>query len=232
MSSITACPQCQTRFRVTEEQLQMRNGNVRCGRCAHVFNALESLIEASPQLPEETPAPAQLPGLAEQAQETLPAWQMPVTPEPEALQQETPPPGTSDDDTEPLFELEITQPESLPGTEEALFELEITQPEAPADAAWLPEFIPKPFPRMKQPRLSPLRNMLSRHSTNCYHRPSSQSQSQSQSQKVKLKPNPAWYVSSRRPHSFNPRFPRQAPNMPRPPSPGVPGHGLWLVCYC
>lgn len=50
MSRTTVCPQCQTRFRVTEEQLQARKGDVRCGRCSHVFNARETLQE-------ETPAP-------------------------------------------------------------------------------------------------------------------------------------------------------------------------------
>jgi predicted Zn finger-like uncharacterized protein len=41
MSGITACPQCQTRFRVTTEQLQARSGEVRCGRCQHIFNAYQ-----------------------------------------------------------------------------------------------------------------------------------------------------------------------------------------------
>lgn len=145
MSSITACPQCQTRFRVTEEQLQIRNGNVRCGRCAHVFNALESLIEESPPLPEEilpAPVPAQPPGLAEQAQETFPAGHTPVTPEREALQQEAPPPEAVDAG-EPLFDPEIIHPEIPPEAEEALFEFEITRPETPADAAQPAEFFPE-----------------------------------------------------------------------------------------
>lgn len=53
MTRITACPQCQTRFRVTAEQLEARNGNVRCGRCSHVFNAYDTLAE-------EEPAPAEV----------------------------------------------------------------------------------------------------------------------------------------------------------------------------
>lgn len=45
MTHITACPRCQTRFRVTNEQLQARHGDVRCGRCHHIFNARETLLE-------------------------------------------------------------------------------------------------------------------------------------------------------------------------------------------
>ena len=46
------CPNCQTIFRVTPEQLKARAGKVRCGQCQTVFNALDSLIEekvAEPQ---------------------------------------------------------------------------------------------------------------------------------------------------------------------------------------
>lgn len=33
----TRCPHCQTRFRVSPEQLQLRQGSVRCGSCREVF---------------------------------------------------------------------------------------------------------------------------------------------------------------------------------------------------
>ncbi len=36
---ITQCPFCQTRFRLSQEQLQAAAGNVRCGACLRVFNA-------------------------------------------------------------------------------------------------------------------------------------------------------------------------------------------------
>lgn len=42
---LTRCPNCETAFRVTPEQLKARQGQVRCGACQHVFNALESLVE-------------------------------------------------------------------------------------------------------------------------------------------------------------------------------------------
>ena len=39
------CPNCQTCFKVTDEQLKLYSGKVRCGCCAFVFNALNHLIE-------------------------------------------------------------------------------------------------------------------------------------------------------------------------------------------
>ena len=39
----TCCTHCGTRFWVTSAQLQARSGQVRCGRCQQVFNALETL---------------------------------------------------------------------------------------------------------------------------------------------------------------------------------------------
>ena len=35
---ITECPNCDTRFRVTESQLQIAGGRVRCGACLVVFD--------------------------------------------------------------------------------------------------------------------------------------------------------------------------------------------------
>ncbi|MDD2700627.1 MAG: DUF3426 domain-containing protein [Sideroxydans sp.] len=52
MSEITLCPQCATRFKVSDEQLEAHDGLVRCGRCQNVFNARDYLQqdEPSPQL--------------------------------------------------------------------------------------------------------------------------------------------------------------------------------------
>ncbi len=66
----TRCPECETTFRVTDEALKKANGQVRCGRCASVFNAYAELqdsanvsdlqspplgAEASTQQPEPAP---------------------------------------------------------------------------------------------------------------------------------------------------------------------------------
>jgi predicted Zn finger-like uncharacterized protein len=41
----TRCPQCETVFRVSEEQLALADGQVRCGECDCIFNARDTLIE-------------------------------------------------------------------------------------------------------------------------------------------------------------------------------------------
>ncbi|GAB1232588.1 hypothetical protein UT4_10540 [Ferrigenium sp. UT4] len=50
--AVTQCPACATRFNVSEAQLEVRDGMVRCGRCETVFNARDHLLpdEPSPQL--------------------------------------------------------------------------------------------------------------------------------------------------------------------------------------
>jgi predicted Zn finger-like uncharacterized protein len=53
----TRCPHCQTRFRITTQQLQLRNGTVRCGACRALFNASEYLADQDHQ-PELVSAPA------------------------------------------------------------------------------------------------------------------------------------------------------------------------------
>lgn len=43
MSLVTRCPRCKTLYRVAPAQLQARAGQVRCGRCMHVFDGFEAL---------------------------------------------------------------------------------------------------------------------------------------------------------------------------------------------
>src|SRR6266852_5653812 len=43
VSMVTRCPACATAFRVTEPQLRARAGQVRCGRCGALFDALAAL---------------------------------------------------------------------------------------------------------------------------------------------------------------------------------------------
>lgn len=43
MALITRCPHCATTFRITPLHLQAHGGDVRCGRCAQVFNAFSTL---------------------------------------------------------------------------------------------------------------------------------------------------------------------------------------------
>jgi predicted Zn finger-like uncharacterized protein len=45
---VTKCPACDTVFRVTPDQLQAREGKVRCGRCMTVFDAAKALATVAP----------------------------------------------------------------------------------------------------------------------------------------------------------------------------------------
>lgn len=64
MNAITRCPECDTRFRVSQPQLEAHHGTVRCGHCHATFNAMQHLHDdgPDPQLPLpidlETPAAA------------------------------------------------------------------------------------------------------------------------------------------------------------------------------
>jgi predicted Zn finger-like uncharacterized protein len=50
----TRCPACKTVFRVTAEQLAMRDGRVRCGHCKTVFDGRAELVRvAESRLPED-----------------------------------------------------------------------------------------------------------------------------------------------------------------------------------
>lgn len=68
--AITQCPECATRFRVSDEQLAAHDGMVRCGRCSNVFNAAEKLHNGQPNpqldlpiaMPEEAPVTGHISG--------------------------------------------------------------------------------------------------------------------------------------------------------------------------
>ncbi len=47
ISLVTCCPACAATFYVTPDQLSAHHGEVRCGKCSHVFNALDRLSELS-----------------------------------------------------------------------------------------------------------------------------------------------------------------------------------------
>ncbi len=58
MSLVTTCPACSTAFRVTPEQLSAHRGDVRCGQCQHIFNALQKLEEV--EFPVNASSPASI----------------------------------------------------------------------------------------------------------------------------------------------------------------------------
>src|SRR6056297_233201 len=72
----TQCPNCQTRFRVTDEQLGIAKGKVRCGNCMNVFNAIEHQIvpgsgektrpSSQPAKPTDDPSSSKSSGVSEE----------------------------------------------------------------------------------------------------------------------------------------------------------------------
>jgi predicted Zn finger-like uncharacterized protein len=53
----TRCPGCRTIFRVTDPQLSLRGGQVRCGHCHTVFNGIAALVSLAPRPRDEQGAP-------------------------------------------------------------------------------------------------------------------------------------------------------------------------------
>ncbi len=70
---VTQCPTCKTRFRVTEVQLGMAGGRVRCGACLAVFAGLEHLVlGAGPRLKPRQIADAALDELLDELRHDVP----------------------------------------------------------------------------------------------------------------------------------------------------------------
>lgn len=86
-SLTTCCAHCRTVFRVTTGQLQAHGGQVRCGRCLQVFDALAALATEPAALETErglAPAPAATPAVKALATaEPVAAPSAPVEAEPE-----------------------------------------------------------------------------------------------------------------------------------------------------
>ena len=45
---VTECPDCQAKFRVTDGQLRLANGRVRCGNCLSIFDAESGRADRPP----------------------------------------------------------------------------------------------------------------------------------------------------------------------------------------
>lgn len=58
---LTRCPYCGTTFRVTPDQLKVRLGQVRCGQCRRVFDALRDLVDDTVRPPSSPPPVAPVP---------------------------------------------------------------------------------------------------------------------------------------------------------------------------
>ncbi|MCZ7565858.1 MAG: zinc-ribbon domain-containing protein [Burkholderiales bacterium] len=126
MALITRCPACETAFRVHQHQLAARDGRVRCGRCAVVFDAREALVAETPEAPE-APAPRRRTAAEPPAEDVREALDEPIAPlEP------TTPTGTPDEARDAAS---LASPRSVPGTRpEGPPSAPLGQP--PADEGW------------------------------------------------------------------------------------------------
>jgi len=79
---LTTCPNCSAKFKVSPEQLNVRQGRVMCGRCRHVFNAFEALKRVEDSDDGE-PIDYKL---VDSTRETDPAQQIPLLDAEQALQ--------------------------------------------------------------------------------------------------------------------------------------------------
>lgn len=83
MSQITRCPACSTQFKVVADQLRISDGWVRCGHCAEVFDASESLMPAPPSalLPDVSLTDVRPPPMpVARADDSSRAWGAPPAP--------------------------------------------------------------------------------------------------------------------------------------------------------
>lgn len=95
-STLTRCPHCQTRFRVTEKQLGAAGGKVRCGQCRQVFNALDN---AESEAPEPEPVQTEQQEQTEREEPSSTAEQQPTA---DSSQQNTGDAPSGDDEDEEL----------------------------------------------------------------------------------------------------------------------------------
>jgi predicted Zn finger-like uncharacterized protein len=167
---LTRCPHCQTHFRVTPEQLKARQGQVRCGACQGVFNALDSLADES-QLPPHHPltevdaaeeptqatAPPPAEDAAEQAAAPLPTdapteagMEEPATGEGAAPAEAATDATQAPEETAPAEESRRSRDGESAAVEADAEETSTTPAEAPADIVAPPigvDSLPPPPPR-------------------------------------------------------------------------------------
>ncbi len=106
MALTTRCPQCGTSFKVVPDQLRVRNGLVRCGACATVFDGRACLLP-EPGAAPAMPAPMRSPAAPPVVPQVTPASTIaaPVLAPPAA-----PPHQPRADDTPPLVQRPSAEP--------------------------------------------------------------------------------------------------------------------------
>jgi predicted Zn finger-like uncharacterized protein len=151
----TRCPACDTVFRVVPDQLRVSEGWVRCGRCAEVFNASESLLDLDSGAPSAMPGTPTMPAAAPPPTSRTPAAvaleAAPAAPPAEPAPEPWP-------EAEPVPEPEPDWPPSFTATgiePPAASAAEPVEAAAPAEPAELPSFVRRAerAARWRQPRV-------------------------------------------------------------------------------
>lgn len=126
----TRCPECQTTFRITPEQLKARAGKVRCGQCQAVFNALDHLLDEHFSEPLPAPPPLTQPEpLPEPYTVTYPAPQTtPQMEQPAALPESTFPVINMPEDDGPQEAPEWQPPPEIAPPRDASLEILLAAP--------------------------------------------------------------------------------------------------------
>ncbi len=124
MRLVTTCPQCSAAFYVGPEQLAAHRGDVRCGKCEHVFNALDRLAEVADEEIVEAVAPKSSSETRESIPEIMPEAepQVPaaiddieiIAEHDEALEVPTTEPQSTSSDAGEVAENEYKTPEITP----------------------------------------------------------------------------------------------------------------------
>ena len=156
MNLVTTCPQCQTAFIVKPEHLAAHRGDVRCGHCQHLFNALEHLAQASdektisspaPDTPESEQAPELMETDAAPADEEIPHD---IIPEDAPASEAVVPEADQPQDTEEVDEAELDQV-ALAAIAAQPLDFELEGPEPLADTPASVEDAPPPTPDTIEP---------------------------------------------------------------------------------
>ena len=138
---ITTCSHCHARFRVTPQQLNARQGQVRCGRCAKVFNGFQALE----RFPDDDTGARLL--AAREAQERARGVDMPEV--------ETLPDQEEGREAPPPAAVHAAPAPAEPPAREAARERHRARHAPPASPVVLPEPQPEPGPEEEELTLEP-----------------------------------------------------------------------------
>jgi predicted Zn finger-like uncharacterized protein len=153
---LTRCPHCQTTFRVAPEQLKARLGQVRCGTCRRVFNAIDSLADEVPVVIVPTAEAVETPPepILETATEAEAEAKPEPVPEPASSatpEDDSPPPPAEPGD-------EATAVAAATETMSTVANVVVDAEKTPVPAAW--EIISEPPPPRRWPWIAGLLILL------------------------------------------------------------------------